>query len=167
MIVTTPLPPRARITTATATLTTAIETTITITFKTPLHQIHHQIHLKIYPLNQPTGFWKKGTILIVGDSMIAGLREFNLSRSRKVKARSLRDTKTENLMFHLISFLNKNPDNVIIHTETNNGPHSNENTIYEEIKLIKELIKAHHPDCRNTFFSSPTLRSDNKKLPTH
>ena len=36
-----------------------------------------------------------------------------------------------------------------------------------KLKKIKELIKAHRLDCKIAFFSSPTLRSDNKKLPTH
>ena len=84
---------------------------------------------------------KKGTTLIVGDSMIAGLREAKLSRNRNVKARFLPGAKTEDLMFHLIPYLNKKPDNIIIHIGTNDGPYNNENTIYVEIKKIKELIK--------------------------
>ena len=44
--------------------------------------------------DQSTGEWKKGTTLIVGDSMIAGLREAKLSRNRKVKVRFLPGAKT-------------------------------------------------------------------------
>ena len=95
--------------------------------------------------------------------MIAGVREAKLSRNRKVKFRFLPDAKTEDLMFHLILYLNKKPDNIIIHIGTNDGPYNNENTIYMEIKKIKELIKNHHPDCKNILISSPILRLDNKK----
>ena len=83
-----------------------------------------------------------GTTLIVGDSMIAGLREAKLSRNRKVKVRFLSDAKTENLMFHLIPYLKK-PNNIIMHTGTHDGPYSNEDAIYVEIKKIEELIKTH------------------------
>ena len=110
---------------------------------------------------------KKGTTFIVGDSMIAGLREAKLSRNRNVKVRFLPGAKTEDLMFHLIPYLNKKPDNITIHIGTNDGPYNNENTIYVEIKKIKELIKNHHPDCKNILISIPILRLDNKKLPTY
>ena len=95
--------------------------------------------------------------------MIAGLREAKLSRNRKVKVRFLPGAKANDLIFHLIQYLNKKPDNIIIHIGTNDGPYSNENTIYVEIKKIKELIKTHHLDCRNIFISSPILRLDNKR----
>ena len=95
--------------------------------------------------------------------MIAGLREAKLSRNRKVKLCFLPGAKTEDLMFHLIPYLNWKPDNITIHTGTNNTPYSNENAIYMEIKKIKELIKTHHPDYKNVFISSPILPLDNKK----
>ena len=44
----------------------------------------------------------KGKTLIVGDSMIAGLRQAKLSRNKKVKVPFLLGAKTEDLMFHLI-----------------------------------------------------------------
>ena len=130
MIVTTQLPPRLRATTGTTTLTTAIAITVTTTFKIPSHQVHHQIRLKIYPLNQSTGEWKQGTTLIVEDSMIAVLTEANFSRNRKVKVHFLPGAKTEDLMFRVIPYLNKKPDNIIMYKETNNGPYSNEKIIY-------------------------------------
>ena len=66
-------------------------------------------------------------------------------------------------MFHLIPYLHKKPDNIIVYIWTNDRPYSNENTIYEEMKKIKELMKTLHPDCKNTFISSLILCSGNKK----
>ena len=61
--------------------------------------------------NQSNAQWKKvncriivGT-LIVGYSMIAGLREAKLSWNRKVKVLFLSDANTEDLLFHLIPYL--------------------------------------------------------------
>ena len=95
--------------------------------------------------------------------MIAELSEAKLSRNRKVKVSFLQSVKTEDLMIRLIPYLNKKPNNIIIHTRTNDGPYSNEKTIYVEKKKIKELIKNHHPGCKNIFISSLILRLDNKK----
>ena len=66
-------------------------------------------------------------------------------------------------MFYLIPYLNKKPNNIIIHIRINDRPYSNENVIYVEIKKITELIKTHHLNCKNIFISSPILRLDNKK----
>ena len=43
--------------------------------------------------------WKKGTTLIVGDSMLAGLREAKLSRSKRIKVRYFPGGKTEDLQY--------------------------------------------------------------------
>ena len=66
--------------------------------------------------------------------MIAGLREAKLLRNRKVKVCFLTVVKTEDLMFHLLPYFNRKPDNIIMHIGTNDGPYNNENTIYVEIK---------------------------------
>ena len=71
--------------------------------------------------------------------------------------------KTEDLMFHLIPNLKKNPDNIIIHIGTNDAPYKNENVLYEELKQIRDLIIGHHPDCKNIFISCPIVSTDNKK----
>ena len=67
--------------------------------------------------------WKKGTTLIVGDSILAGLREAKLSRSKRIKVRYFPVGKTEDLQYHLISYLKKESDNIIIHIGTNDSPY--------------------------------------------
>ena len=100
--------------------------------------------------------------IVVGDSMITRLTEAKLSRNGKVKVRFLSGVKAEDLIFHLMPYLNKKPHNIVMHIGTNGGPYSNKNTIYVEIKKIKELIKI-HPGCKNIFISSPILHLGNKE----
>ena len=107
--------------------------------------------------------WRKYTALITGDSMIAGLREAKLSSNKKIKVRFFPGAKTEDLMFHLIPNLKKNPENIIIHIGANDAPYKNENVLYEELKQIKDLNIDHHPDCKNIFISCPIVLNDNKK----
>ena len=86
--------------------------------------------------------------------MIAGLREAKLSSNKKINVQFFPGAKTEDVMFHLIPNLKK-PYNIIIHIETNDAPYKNENVLYEELKQIKDLIIAHHPDCKNICISCP------------
>ena len=105
---------------------------------------------------------KKGTTLLIGDSMLAGLREAKLSRNKKIKVRFLPGAKTEDLQYHLIPYLKKKPDNIIIHIGTNDSPYKSEDLIYKEFLNVKQIIHKHHPDCKN-IVSSPTIRTYKQK----
>lgn len=89
--------------------------------------------------NQSATEWNIGTALIVGNSIIAYLREAKVSRNSKVNVHFLLGSKTEAFLFHLIPFLKKEP---------NNASYSNENAIYIEMKKLKDLVRFHHAeDC--------------------
>ena len=45
---------------------------------------------------------------------------------------------------------------------TNDAPYKNEDVPYEELKQIKDLIVAHHPDRKNICISCPIVRTSNK-----
>ena len=107
--------------------------------------------------------WKKVTTLVIGDSMLAGLREAKLSRNKKIKVRFFPGAKTEDLQYHLISYLKKKPDNIIIHIGTNDSPYKSEDLIYEEFLNVKQIIHKHHPDCKNIVLSSPIIRTDKQE----
>ena len=95
--------------------------------------------------------------------MIAGLREEKLSSSKKIKVQFFPGAKTEDLIFHLIPNLKKPPDNIIVHFGTNDASCKNEKVLYEELKQIKDLIIAHHSDCKNIIISCHIVHTDNKK----
>ena len=106
---------------------------------------------------------KKGTTLLIGDSMLAGLREAKLSRNKKIKVRFLPGAKTEDLQYHLIPYLKKKPDNIIIHIGTNDSPYKSEDLIYKEFLYVKQTIHKQHPDCKNIVVSSPIIRTDKQE----
>ena len=104
--------------------------------------------------------------IVVGDSIITGLTEAKLSRNGKVKVHFLLGAKAKDLIFHQMPYLNKKPNNIVMHIGTNGGPYSNKNTIYLEIKKIKELIKP-TTQVVKTFLSPPQFYVwVIKKLPT-
>ena len=45
----------------------------------------------------------------------------------------------------------------------NDALYKNENVLYEELKQIKDLIIAHHPDCNNFCISRSIVHTENKK----
>ena len=83
------------------------------------HAAKQDVKEKIPVLNSDQ--WKKGTMLIVGDLMLVGLREAKLSRSKRIKVPFFSGGKTEDLQYHLILYLKKEPDNIIIHIVTNDS----------------------------------------------
>ena len=92
------------------------------------------------PDNTDSEEWKSGTSLIVGDSMIAGLKGF---------------------CYYLVSLLKKKQDNIILHFRANEAPNKNEDEIYKNLKSIKDFINKRHPSCK-VYVSAPILRLDNK-----
>ena len=92
------------------------------------------------PDNTDSEEWKSGTSLIVGDSMIAGLKGF---------------------CYYLVSLLKKKQDNIILHFHANEAPNKNEDEIYKNLKSIKDFINKRHPSCK-VYVSAPILRLDNK-----
>ena len=98
--------------------------------------------------------WRKDTTLVIGDSMLAGLREAKLSRNKKIKVRFLPHAKTEDLQYHLIPYLKKKPDNIIIHIGTNDSRYKSEDPTYKELLNVKQIIHKLHPDCKNIVVSS-------------
>ena len=64
--------------------------------------------------------WKKGTTLIVDDSMLAGIEEKRISGNRSVKVHIFSGASTHDMYDYLKPLLEKNPDNIILHVGANN-----------------------------------------------
>ena len=123
--------------------------------------LHKKMQRKKSVLNSEQ--WKKGTTLIVGDSMLVGSREAKLSRGKRIKFRYFPGGKTEDLQYYLIPYLKKEPDNIIIHFGTNDSPYKTEDFIYKELVNVKEAITKFHPNCKNIVIPSPIVQTDRKE----
>ena len=95
--------------------------------------------------------------------MLAGLREAKLSRSKMIKVGYFPSGKAEDLHYHLIPYPKKEPDNIIIHIDTNNSPYKTDDFKYKELVNVKETIIKFHPNCKNIVISSPIVRTDKKE----
>ena len=63
--------------------------------------------------------------------------------------------------YYLVPLLQKKPDNIILHFDTNDAPYKNEDEIYKELKSIKYFTNKQHPYCK-VYISAPILQLDNK-----
>ena len=62
---------------------------------------------------QENNEWRKGTIVILGDSTISGLIEKKMSRNRKIKVRYFPGAKIKDMYHYAIPLLKKKPENII------------------------------------------------------
>ena len=98
---------------------------------------------KVSPIKQ----WKKGTTLIVGDSMLAGIEEKRISGNRSVKVRIFPDATTHDICNYLKPLLKKNRDKIILHVGTNMVNETSRD-ISNEILSLKNFIEKLCPTCK-------------------
>ena len=77
--------------------------------------------------------WKKGTVLIVGDSVVSGLRESKMSFRRNIKIRFFPGARIQDMYYYLVPLLRKRPDKIILHVGTNDVPHMKADEMLEEL----------------------------------
>ena len=78
--------------------------------------------------------WKKGTILIIGDLILSGLREFKMSKRKTIKVRTFPGATIGDIKFFVVLHLRKNPDKIVLHVGTNDAPHATPKEMLNAIK---------------------------------
>ena len=106
--------------------------------------------------------YSMGTCVIIGDSILNGLIEENLSKQHNVRIRKFPGATVDDLNYHVHPILRKKPKHIIIHIGTNDATHSTSREILDKLLKLKTLIKETLPETEVTF-STPTIRSDNGK----
>ena len=104
----------------------------------------------------PEAHWRKGTTLIIGDSMIGGLDE---TRLRNTKVRVKPGATIEDMFFQITPYLRKCPTNIICHVGTNNANKDKSDEIMEKLVKLKEYIMSRCP-AANIVFSALIDRYD-------
>ena len=56
--------------------------------------------------------WKKGTVLIVGDSVVSGVRESKMSLRRNIKVCFFPGARIQDMYYYLVPLLRKRPDKI-------------------------------------------------------
>ena len=102
---------------------------------TEIHHNKHKIYLQSKNLernryqtnneeHQDVHQWPRGTIAIIGDSMVSGLKEELLwNKKHQVKARCCRGATTEDMFVYVKPILKQKPDYVVLHVGTKSLHH--------------------------------------------
>ena len=106
--------------------------------------------------------WKKGTVLIMSDSMLHGIDERRMSKNGLVKVRCFPGSTVADLKnFYMQPLLSKKPSHVIMHIGTNDAANkgSTADIILNSLLDIKKEIEATLPNVTVTV-SAPIKRTD-------
>ena len=103
--------------------------------------------------------WKKGTTLIIGDSILSRLREFKMSTRKTIKVRTFPGVTIGDVKFFVVLHLRKNLDKIVLHVETNDAPHATPKEMLNAIKDLKPFIQKYAPEPKKIIFT-PVLRVD-------
>ena len=103
--------------------------------------------------------WKKGTILIIGDLILSGLREFKMSKRKTIKVRTFPGATIGDIKFFVVPHLRKNPDKIVLHVGTNDAPHATPKETFNAIKDLKSFLQKYAPESKR-IISTSVLRVD-------
>ena len=127
-----------------------------ITANTLLSQIINKFYLIDHP-------FPKGTRLIVGDSILAGIDENRLwTWKHKVKVRYFPGARTDDLYDYMKPLLRKSPDCIILHIGTNDAVNNASREILDKILTLKTYIQKELLKCQITV-STPINRHGHGK----
>ena len=101
--------------------------------------------------------WKKGTTLIISNSILSGLRKFKMSKRKTIKVRTFPGANISDIKFFIIPHLRKNPDKIVLHVGTNDALHATTKEMFNALKNLKSFIQKYAPESK-IIISTPVLR---------
>ena len=106
--------------------------------------------------------WPNETVLVVGDSMLAGVDEKRMSHRSNVKVRVFPGATIDDMFDYINPLLKKCPDAVILHVGTNDCPHDTSRAILDKLLKLKTFILKSLPNSK-IVISGAINRTDNAK----
>ena len=106
--------------------------------------------------------WPENTVLITGSSIINGIEENRLSKTRNVKVRSFSGAYVDDMYDYLLPLLKKKPSYIFLHIGSNDAPHKTGKDIFNEILGLKRFILFMLPTV-TIYLSCPVLRLDDAR----
>ena len=105
---------------------------------------------------------KNKTVLIVGDSMLNGIKENKLSKTRHIRVQPIPGGKIDDIKENLNDLLHEELQKVIIHVGTNNAMTDTPKEIFEKLISLKHQIESILPKYEVTS-SNLIMRTDEPK----
>ena len=118
--------------------------------------------LNINKLNIKSKKIKKKSILIVGDSLVNGIEESKLSKTRHIRVQPIPGGDIDDIRSNFDELLHKDLQKIIVHIGANNAVKDSAEDIFNNIILLKNNIEELLPNCE-VFLSSLVKRTDDVK----
>ena len=106
--------------------------------------------------------WPKGTTLLTGDSMIGGIFEKWIGKTKMMKVRSFPGATTDDMIHYLRPLLRRRPSRVVLHVGTNDTSAHNSKEIVNKLIRLRTFIQSQISDC-SVILSTPINRFDSEK----
>ena len=85
--------------------------------------------------------WPRGTVAIIGDSMVSGLKEELLSNKKhQVKVKCCRGATIEDMFDYVKPILKRKPDYVVLHVGTNNAKDMTSKNMLDKLLQLKTAV---------------------------
>ena len=123
---------------------------------------YQRLHSEKKKSEEKPDTYPPNTCVLMGDSILNGVIERNLSNDRSVKVRKFPGATVDDLRHHALPIIRKQPKYLIIHAGTNDAVKFTSRDILNKLLQLKSFIQEKLPDAEITI-STPTLRSDNGK----
>ena len=123
---------------------------------------YQRLHSETKKLEKKPDTYPPNTFILMGDSILNGVTERNLSNDRSVKVRKFPGATVDDLRHHALPIIRKQPKHLIIHAGTNDAVKFTSRDILKKLLQLKSFIQEKLPDAE-IIISTPTLRSDNVK----
>ena len=109
------------------------------------------------------GTYPPNTCVLMGDSILNGVIESNISNDRPLKVRKFPGATVDNVRYYALPIIWKQPKFLVIHVGNNHAVKFTSRDILNKLLQVKSFIQEKFADAVSTF-STPTLRSVNGKM---
>ena len=83
-----------------------------------------------------------------------------MSRNRKIKVRYFPGAKIKDMYYYGILFLEKKPENIVLHLGTNDAPYKSDTDIVKDLIELKNFTLEKLPSCKKITLLSSLVRTD-------
>lgn len=99
------------------------------------------------------------TYLVTSDSMLNYIDKISMSRKFNLNVWSFPGVKIDDKYHYLILLLDKKPNYMILHVDTNNAVDINGSEVVQKLLKLKEFVNGKTPDCK-IVLSRPIKKND-------
>ena len=97
--------------------------------------------------------------MVIGDSVVPGLREYKISQQKILRIRTLPSATIADMKFFITPHSRTYPDKTVLRVGTNDAPHATPQDMFNVIKDLKSFLQKYVPGSK-IVISTPVMGVD-------